>query len=87
MHQLLVLRHAKADRPPGVADRDRPLAETGRKHAAAMRDAMQRLGLAPDLVLVSPSRRTMQTLEALEPWDDTPLTETVEDLYLADSCR
>ena len=87
MHQLLVLRHAKADRPPGVADRDRPLAETGRKHAAAMRDAMQRLGLAPDLVLVSPSRRTMQTLEALEPWDDTPLTETVEDLYLADSAQ
>lgn len=87
MHQLLVLRHAKADRPPAIADRDRPLAEAGRKHAASMRDSMQRLGLAPDLVLVSPSLRTMQTLEALEPWDDTPLTETVEDLYLADCAQ
>lgn len=87
MHQLLVLRHAKADRPAGVGDRDRPLADTGRKHAAAMRVSMQRLGLAPDLVLVSPSLRTMQTLGALEPWDDTPLTETVEDLYLADCAR
>lgn len=83
MHQLLVLRHAKADRPPGIADRDRPLTDTGRKHAAAMRDSMQRLGLAPDLILVSPSVRTMQTLGTLEPWDDTPLTETIEDLYLA----
>jgi len=87
MHQLLVLRHAKADRPSGVADRDRPLAEAGRRHAAAMRDTMRRLGLAPDLVLVSPSRRTMQTLEALEPWEDTPLTEAVEELYLADCGR
>ena len=87
MHQLLVLRHAKADRPPGIADRDRPLAQIGRKHATAMRGTMQRLGLAPDLVLVSPSGRTMQTLEALEPWDDTPLTEAMEELYLADSTQ
>lgn len=83
MHQLLVLRHAKAERGPGLADRDRPLANAGRKHAAEMREAMRRLGLAPDLVLVSPARRTMQTLEALEPWEETPLIEPVEDLYLA----
>ena len=44
---------------------------------------MRDLGLAPDLVLVSPSRRTMETLEALEPWDDAPLIEPVEALYLA----
>ncbi len=42
------------------------------------------LGLAPDIVLVSPARRTMQTLEALEPWEETPLVEPVERLYLAD---
>lgn len=41
------------------------------------------LGLTPDLVLVSPSRRTQETLAALEPWDDTPLVEQVETLYLA----
>jgi phosphohistidine phosphatase len=44
---------------------------------------MAELGLAPDLVLVSPARRTVQTLETLEPWDETPLTDQVESLYLA----
>ncbi len=41
------------------------------------------LGLTPDVVLVSPSRRTLETLAAIEPWDDTPLVEQVELLYLA----
>ena len=40
-------------------------------------------GLAPDVVLVSPARRTQETLAALEPWDDTPLVEPLEALYLA----
>ena len=48
-----------------------------------MRKAMLDLGLTPDVVLVSPSRRTLETLAALEPWDDTPLVEQVEMLYLA----
>ena len=48
-----------------------------------MRKAMHDLGLTPDVVLVSPSRRTLETLAALEPWDDTPLVEQVETLYLA----
>ena len=88
MHQLLLLRHAKASRDdPRMADRDRPLNDSGRRQAKAMRRMMQSLGLAPDLVLVSPSRRTMQTLEILEPWDETPLTEPLEDLYLAEEAR
>ena len=41
------------------------------------------LGLTPDLVLVSSARRTLQTLQALEPWDETPLVETLDSLYLA----
>ncbi len=88
MHQLLLLRHAKASRDdPRLPDRERPLTHRGLRDAATLRDTMRRLGLAPDLVLVSPARRTMQTLDALEPWDDTPLTETVEELYLADETR
>lgn len=46
-----------------------------------MRDAMETLGLAPDLVLVSSAVRTRQTLEALEPWPETPLIETMASLY------
>jgi phosphohistidine phosphatase len=44
---------------------------------------MRELGLAPDVVLVSTARRTLETLDALEPWDDTPLIEPMDDLYLA----
>ncbi|HET6183816.1 MAG TPA: histidine phosphatase family protein [Acetobacteraceae bacterium] len=84
MRQLLLLRHAKAAQAAtGQDDRDRPLNEAGRAAIAATRARMKELGLAPDLVLVSPSRRTMETLEGLEPWDETPLVEPVDALYLA----
>jgi phosphohistidine phosphatase len=84
MHQLLLLRHAKSSwDDTKLGDRDRPLTERGRRAANVMRQAMHDLGLAPDLVLVSPARRTLQTLDLLEPWDDTPLREQLEMLYLA----
>jgi phosphohistidine phosphatase len=84
MRQLLLLRHAKSSwDEPKMADRDRPLSARGRRAAAGIRSAMRELGLVPDLVLVSPARRTRETLAALEPWDDTPLVETLEPLYLA----
>ncbi len=66
-----------------MPDRDRPLNARGRRCAAAMRQAMHDLGLAPDVVLLSTSRRTVETLEALEPWDDMPLIEPMDSLYLA----
>jgi phosphohistidine phosphatase len=85
MRQLLLLRHAKSSwDDPKTPDKDRPLSARGRRSAAAMRHAMRDLGLAPDLVLVSTARRTLETLDALEPWDDTPLVEPMESLYLAD---
>jgi phosphohistidine phosphatase len=84
MRQLLLLRHAKSswdDRD--LSDHARPLNPRGRQAATAMRAAMETLGLAPDLVLVSTAKRTMQTLEALEPWAETPLVEPMDSLYLA----
>lgn len=85
MRQLLLMRHAKSSwDDTAMPDRDRPLNPRGRQSAAAMRQAMRNLGLAPDVVLVSTARRTMETLEALEPWDDAPLVEPLESLYLAD---
>lgn len=88
MRQLLLMRHAKSSRSdPALPDRDRPLNTRGWQAAAAMRAAMRRLGLVPDLILVSPSRRTLQTLDGLEPWDDTPLTEHVEALYLGNAAQ
>ncbi len=84
MHQLLLLRHAKSSwEDQKLPDRDRPLSKRGRKAAAAVGDAIRELGLSPDVILTSPARRTQETLEALEPWDETPLVEQVEGLYLA----
>jgi phosphohistidine phosphatase len=84
MRQLLLMRHAKSSwDDPKLADHARPLNARGRLAAASMGEAMRRLGLAPDVVLVSSARRTLQTLQALEPWDDTPLIEPMDSLYLA----
>ena len=84
MHQLLLMRHAKSSwDDPALSDHARPLNRRGQRAAEAMRRAIQDLGLAPDLVLVSSSRRTLQTLEALEPWADTPLVEPMDAIYLA----
>ena len=84
LRQLLLLRHAKSlwD-DPKLSDHARPLNTRGRAAARAMRLAMRDLGLAPDLVLVSSARRTLQTLEALAPWDKLPLIESTDALYLA----
>jgi phosphohistidine phosphatase len=84
LRQLLLMRHAKSlwD-DPKLSDHARPLNARGRASALAMRRAMRELGLAPDIILVSSSRRTLQTLEALGPWDETPLIEPMDALYLA----
>ncbi len=88
MHQLLLLRHAKSSwDDSALPDRDRPLNQRGRRSAIAMRHAMREFGLIPDLVLVSTARRTIETMSALEPWDDTPLIEPMDDLYLAGETR
>lgn len=88
MHQLLLLRHAKAaPDDPAQLDHARPLSARGRQEAATQRAAMQTHGLAPDVVLVSSALRTMQTLAALEPWEETPLVEPLDQLYLADAER
>ena len=84
MRQLLILRHAKSswdDRD--LSDHARPLNPRGRQAAQAMRATMDTLGLAPDLVLVSTAKRTMQTLEALEPWPEAPIVDALDSLYLA----
>jgi phosphohistidine phosphatase len=84
MRQLLLLRHAKSSwDDPALSDHARPLNARGRRAAAAMAQAMRELGLAPDIVLVSSARRTLQTLEALTPFEDAALIEPMDALYLA----
>ncbi|MDB5375110.1 MAG: phosphohistidine phosphatase [Belnapia sp.] len=84
MRQLLLLRHAKSSwDDPALPDHARPLNARGRRSAMAMAEAMRGLGLSPDIVFVSSARRTLQTLEALTPFEDGALVEPMDALYLA----
>lgn len=86
MRQLLLLRHAKSSwEDRSLSDHDRPLNARGRLAARLMREMIESLGLVPDMVLVSTALRTRETLEALEPWPETPLIEPMDSLYLADA--
>jgi phosphohistidine phosphatase len=68
MKRLYLLRHAKSSwDDPTLADHDRPLAPRGRRAAKVMAEHLQRKGIAPELVLCSPARRTRQTLKRLAP--------------------
>jgi phosphohistidine phosphatase len=84
MRQLILLRHAKSSwEDANLTDHDRPLDRDGQTAAQAVRLAMTRLALLPQLVLVSSARRTRETLELLEPLAGSPLVQRSADLYLA----
>jgi len=64
MRELILLRHAHAEATAaGVADIDRPLSRQGIAEAEAAGRWLKEHGHLPDRVLVSPSRRTRETLE------------------------
>ncbi len=84
MRTLLLLRHAKSSwDDSALSDHARPLNARGRLAAAAMAQEMRRIGLAPEHVMVSSARRTLQTLAALDPWDAPPRIFPLDSLYLA----
>jgi len=67
MKKLSLLRHAKSGWDDPVArDFDRPLNPRGRRAARAVGERMKSEGLAFDLVLASPARRVVETLEEVE---------------------
>jgi phosphohistidine phosphatase len=62
MRRLLLLRHAKTERAaPSESDRDRELTARGRADAPIIGAYMVRHRLVPDLVLVSPATRALET--------------------------
>ena len=86
MGQLLLLRHAKSSwDDPALRDHERPLNPRGERAAAAMSNAFASLRLSPDLALVSSSRRTRQTFDALRLNPEALDVEITDRLYLADS--
>ncbi|MGH3682482.1 MAG: SixA phosphatase family protein [Natronosporangium sp.] len=83
---LVLLRHAKADTPRGVADEDRPLSARGQADARAA-GAWLASRQVPELVLCSPAKRTRQTWHAVAtklPADAAPVVRYEPRLYLGD---
>lgn len=61
--RLILLRHAKAERPGGVVDELRPLALRGRMQALGVAASLRTSELVPDQVLCSAAIRARQTCE------------------------
>src|SRR5690349_16301024 len=66
MERLILFRHAEAmSRAAGQSDFDRPLSAAGRYDAGLMGRVLASAGFTPDFALVSSSKRTRETWEAL----------------------
>lgn len=87
MRTLYVLRHAKSDwGDASLRDFDRPLNGRGRKSAKAMGRELRERGLTPDLVLLSPSARTTETLARVEEGFGASFEKVEESsIYLAEN--
>jgi phosphohistidine phosphatase len=90
MHQLILLRHAKAVPEAKGPDHDRALTDIGRAAATAIGQAMKTAGLAPEVVLVSTAARTQGTLaqlEAADVWEEWPNIDAIPTLYMASAAQ
>jgi phosphohistidine phosphatase len=84
MRRVMLLRHAKSDRSPGLSDDQRPLNERGERAARLMGGYIARHALLPELVLCSPAQRTRETLAGVaEQWPADVPTVFEERLYMA----
>ena len=85
MRRLLLMRHAKAVRQPGLADHARPLNERGADDALRIAQWLRAHGLSPDAAMASDSRRTRETLELVNTvFDPPPPARLDASLYLAE---
>jgi phosphohistidine phosphatase len=86
MKRLTLMRHGDARwKDAGLSDFDRPLSRRGSGAVEAMARRLLELELVPDLMLVSPARRTQQTGEIVSRELSIPARRVVreERLYLA----
>jgi phosphohistidine phosphatase len=66
MKTLFLVRHAKSSKDdPTLTDRDRPLADRGRKEALKMGKRLAKREVKPDLLLSSPALRALTTAQLM----------------------
>jgi phosphohistidine phosphatase len=66
MRRLILLRHAEAVVFAQQGDRERALSERGRRDAVFVGEYLSSEHLLPDMVLLSPARRTRETFEPIK---------------------
>ena len=82
--RLIVMRHAESSSDyRGLSDHDRPLNARGRKDACLVGAALAERGWLPQLVLVSSSTRTLETLEGMTQHIKGARTEIRSEIYHA----
>ena len=84
VERLIVMRHAESSSDyHGLADHDRPLNARGQKDACLVGDALAERGWLPQMVLVSSSTRTLETLEEMVQHMESVRTEIRSEIYNA----
>jgi phosphohistidine phosphatase len=79
---ILLVRHAAATRPAGVADHDRPLSDRGVDEALSMGRQLARVTAVPDRIVSSTARRAVDTARLIaEGWGDPADLVTADNLY------
>ena len=64
--RLIIMRHAKSSwKYPDLTDHERPLNKRGIRDSPKIARYLSNLGWIPDKILVSSSRRTLETMEGL----------------------
>jgi len=82
--RLIVMRHAKSSwKETGVTDHDRPLNKRGLRDAPRIADAIHDRGWTPDLIWVSSSKRTLQTLSQMSNRFEGVQSEIRTEIYHA----
>ena len=78
------MRHAESSNDyRDLADHDRPLNARGQSDARSVADALAECGWLPQLVLVSSSTRTLETLEGMAPRIGGAKTDIRPEIYHA----
>jgi phosphohistidine phosphatase len=81
MKKLLLIRHAKATHEAGFADFERPLKPSGLQDAAVMAGRIKDKGFVPNLLVSSPSLRTISTANVFSQHLDLPAAQEIMSIY------
>jgi phosphohistidine phosphatase len=86
---LILLRHAKSDHPPGLSDRDRPLAARGTLDAPRMGQRLHGHGARLDRLISSPAVRALATARLMAAALQYPSRRIIVDerLYPGDAAQ